>query len=153
MRTDFWRYYAELQYRSIPKRIICEKYLGDREHLPTDFKVYCFHGCPQYILVCDSREIGWPHFYFFDRDWRFCPITRDGLEVSPGFLLKKPPHLSDMLSCAASLSAPFPFVRVDFYDTEDRLIFGEMTFTPAGGLDTDRLPEADSLFSNLLNIP
>lgn len=153
METDFWRCYAELQYRGIPKRILCEKYLGDGEHIPVDYKVYCFHGEPRYILVCDGREKGWPRFYFFDRDWNFCPITRDGLAAPPGFTLQRPPHLAGMLSCSAALSAPFPFVRVDFYEAEGRLIFGELTFTPSGGLDTGRLPETDLLFGSLLELP
>ncbi|MBD5161020.1 MAG: glycosyl transferase [Oscillibacter sp.] len=153
MGTDFWRCYAELQYRGIPKRILCEKYLGDGEHIPVDYKVYCFHGEPRYILVCDGREKGWPRFYFFDRDWNFCPITRDGLAAPLGFTLQRPPHLDGMLSCAAALSAPFPFVRVDFYEAEGRLIFGELTFTPSGGLDTGRLPETDLLFGSLLELP
>lgn len=153
MKTDFWRYYAELQYRNIPKRILCEKYLGKGECLPVDYKVYCFHGTPMYILVCRGRERGRPRFYFFDRDWGFCPITWDGLTEPHTFMQQKPPHFADMLSCAAALSAPFPFVRVDFYETEDRLVFGELTFTPAGGLDTDRLPETDILFGNLLKLP
>lgn len=153
MKTDFWRCYAELQYRDIPKRILCEKYLGQEGHLPADYKVYCFHGKPQYILVCDGRERGWPRFYFFDRNWSFCPITRDGLAASPDFALPEPPHLPDMLACAAALSTPFPFVRVDFYEAEGRLIFGEMTFTPAGGLDTGRLPETDIFFGSLLKLP
>jgi len=100
-----------------------------------DYKVYCFHGVPKYILVCDGRENGRPRFYFFDVKWHFCPITRDGLAAPDGFTLKKPPHLADMLACAADLSAPFPFVRVDFYEADNRLIFGEMTFTPAAGLE------------------
>lgn len=153
MNTDFWRYYAEIQYRDIPKRILCEKYLGDGHGLPRDYKVYCFHGCPLYILACDGRGTKQPRFYFFDTDWRFCPITQDGLEAPEHFTIAKPKNLSQMLACATDLSAPFPFVRADFYEVSGKLIFGELTFTPAGGLDTRRLLETDLMFGNLLRLP
>lgn len=153
MRTDFWRFYAELQYRSIPKRIVCERYLGGQGRLPEDYKVYCFHGVPQYILVCEGRSAGKPRFYFFDTGWHFCPLTRDGLSEPEDFTLERPVCLPEMLKCAAELSAPFPFVRADFYVAEGRLVFGELTFTPSGALDTDRLPETDRLLGSFLTIP
>lgn len=153
MRTDFWRFYAEPQYRSIPKRIVCERYLGERGFLPKDYKVYCFHGVPRYILVCEGRSAGKPRFYFFDTDWHFCPITRDGLSAPAGFTLARPGRLPEMLACAAKLSAPFPFVRADFYDAGGKLVFGELTFTPSGALDTGRMPETDRMFGSLLTLP
>ena len=153
MQTDFWRFYAEVQYRNIQKRILCEEYLGDGQELPKDYKVYCFHGRPLYILVCDGRGSQRTRFYFYDANWRFCPITRDGLEVSGDFSVARPENLSEMLACAADLSAPFPFVRADFYEIGGKLIFGELTFTPAGGLDTRRLPATDIMFGKLLKVP
>jgi len=153
MHTDFWRFYAEVQYRNIPRRILCERYLGDERGLPRDYKVYCFHGRPLYILVCDGRGRQRPRFYFFDPDWRFCPVTQDGLDAPKDFYVLRPENLDQMLACAADLSAPFPFVRADFYEVSGKLIFGELTFTPAGGLDTRRLPETDIMFGNLLKIP
>lgn len=153
IHTDFWRYYAEVQYRNIPKRILCEKYLGGEHSLPRDYKVYCFNGCPLYILVCDGRGMQQPRFYFFDADWRFCPITQDGLEAPEHFTVAKPKNFSQMLACATDLSAPFPFVRADFYEVNGKLVFGELTFTPAGGLDTRRLLETDIMFGNLLRLP
>lgn len=152
LRTDHWRVFAELQYRDIPRRIICENYLGEGEHVPLDYKVYCFNGQALYILACDERDSGTARFYFFDRQWNFCPITRDGQKAPPGFSLKKPDTLASMLACAETLSAPFPFVRADFYEYKGNLIFGELTFTPAAGLDTGRLPEVDLAFGKLLRL-
>lgn len=151
LSLGFWRFFAELQYRAIRPRIISERLLADGA--PTDYKVYCFHGAPKYVLVCVEREKGKPRFFFFDTAWNFCPITRDGMSVSPDFTLPRPAHFEKMLDCAARLSAPFPFVRVDFYDTAQQLVFGELTFTPSGGLDTGRLPETDRAFGKLLVLP
>lgn len=152
-RQDYWRYNAEPHYKKIKKRIICEKYLSDGNALPTDYKVYCFNGRPLYILVCEERAGGRPKFFFFDSEWNFCPITRDGKKMPADFTVQRPRDLEKMLEYAGRLSAPFPFVRVDFYETENGLIFGEMTFTPSACLDTGRLPETDIMFGSLLELP
>ncbi len=149
---EYWLHYAELQYRNIPHRILAERYLGDGTQAPTDYKIYCFHGEPLYILVCLEREKGKPKFYFFDYAWNFCPITRDGQAAPAGFTLPRPDRLEDMLEHAQRLAAPFPFVRVDMYDINNQLVFGELTFTPSGGLDTARLPETDRMFGELLRL-
>lgn len=152
MREDYWRIFAEVQYKGISKKILCERYLNKDGHLPSDYKVYCFHGKPQFVLVCEEREKGLPHFYFFDPQWQFLPITRDGQKVSADFTLEKPRSLQTMLESAAALSAPFPFVRVDFYDVDGKAVFGEMTFTPSAGLDTARLSETDAMFGEMLKL-
>lgn len=151
--TEYWRLYAELQYRNIEKKILCEKYLGIGDSLPMDYKVYCFNGRPMYIMICEDRGNGNVHFFFFDSEWNFCPITHDGLAKNTDFTLPKPKHFEKMMDYAEKLSKPFPFVRVDFYDSDNKLVFGEMTFTPSAGLDTNRLPETDRMFGELLSLP
>lgn len=152
LKEDYWRILAELQYKRIPKKILCECYLSKDGHLPSDYKIYCFHGQPKFILVCEEREKGLPHFYFFDPQWQFLPITRDGQNAGKDFTLNRPKSLQTMLECAATLSAPFPFVRVDFYDVDGKAVFGEMTFTPSAGMDTARLPETDLMFGEMLKL-
>lgn len=152
MRTDYWKLNAEMQYRGIQPRIICEKYLETNHDVPSDYKIYCFNGKPQYILVCVRRSSGAPEFYFFDRDWNFCPITHDGKNKPEGFTLPKPKCFDKMLECAEKLSAPFPFVRTDFYEVKGKLIFGELTFTPSAGMDTARLPEVDEAFGKMVDL-
>ena len=152
MQEDFWRKHAEMHYRSIPKKIICEAFLGDGVP-PVDYKIYCFHGKASYVLVCTERDAGKPKFYFFDSDWQLKRITKDGLAAPEDFTIERPALLEQMLTYAETLSAPFPFVRVDFYYVEDRIIFGELTFTPSAALDTDRLPETDKLFGSMLELP
>lgn len=152
MKEDYWRVFAEVQYKGISKKILCEQHLSKNGHLPSDYKVYCFHGHPRFVLVCEEREKGLPRFYFFDSQWQFLPITRDGQNVGKDFTLNRPKSLQTMLECAATLSAPFPFVRVDFYDVDGKAVFGEMTFTPSAGMDTARLPETDLMFGEMLKL-
>lgn len=120
---------------------------------PKDYKVYCFNGEPKYILVCVGREKGGhPKFYFFDEKWELARINKDSKNAPADFSLDKPQCFDKLINCARKLSKPFPFVRADFYVVGSKLFFGELTFTPAGGLDANRLPETDIMMGNMLHI-
>lgn len=150
-----WQSYSELQYKDVQPYVLVEKYLGNpvNKTLPEDYKVYCFNGVPHYIMICMGRDIPQKtKYYFFDRNWKLARINRDSINAPSDFSMKKPSCFEEMLEASRVLSAPFPFVRVDFYTSDDRLVFGEMTFTPSGGMDTDRLPETDKLMGNLLKL-
>ena len=144
--------HAEMQYKNIPKKIVCEKYLHGKSgnSLPEDFKVYCFNGKPCYILVCQGREYGRPKFYFFTADWQLARINKDSIDAPRDFAIPKPQVLNDVLTYSRILSEDFKFVRVDFYIVDNKVYFGELTFSPSGGFDVYRLPETDKLFGNLL---
>lgn len=120
---------------------------------PDDYKIYCFQGEPQYIIVCVGRENnGHPKFYFFDKDWNLARINNDSINAPDDFHIDKPCCLDKLLQYARVLSNPFPFVRVDFYVDGEKIYFGEMTFTPSGGLDVNRLPETDLMLGNLVDL-
>lgn len=151
-----WLSYSEMQYRDVKPYALVEKYLGNAEKktFPEDFKVYCFNGKAEYVLVCVGREnAGHPKFYFVDRDWNLARINRDSKNAPEGFTIPKPACMDELFGAAETLSKPFPFVRADFYIHEDRVIFGELTFTPAGGMDTARLPETDKFMGEMLKLP
>ncbi len=151
MHTDFWKLNAEVQYQDIEKKIICEAFLGDGKGL-VDYKIYCFNGRAEYILYCDERKTGNTKFYFFDREWKLCPINKGSKEAGEDFYAERPSKLNEMLVIAEKLCEPFPFVRVDLYFVDNRIFFGELTFVPSAALDTARLPETDKMFGNMLNI-
>lgn len=129
-----WLPYSEMQYKYAPKRIICERYLekDPTEKSIPDYKVYCFHGSPLAILVIHGRgsKIS---AEFFNSSWDVLPPPSSKYEIvkSP---TKKPKNLQQMLEASRRLSKPFPFVRCDFFIVEDKIYFGELTFTPAAGL-------------------
>lgn len=119
-----------IKLSQMKKHIICERYLGDDGgEAPADYKVYCFHGEPKAILYIADRY-GTKNGCFMSVDWRFiCDVDASYQKVKE--LPPKPLSLERMLSAAKALSEPFPFVRVDFYDVDDKAIFGEMTFFPS----------------------
>lgn len=130
-RNKYWLPHAEMHYKYIPPKIICEKYLTDDCHdaIP-DYKVYCFHGKPLAILVMLGRGSKLKT-QFFDKEWKILENTAK-YEVSEE-KIEKPECFEKMIKSAELLSEGFPFVRCDFYVVNKQLYFGELTFMPAAG--------------------
>ena len=152
MEDDFWKEYAEVHYRTIPKKIICEKYLeGKGNALPVDFKIYCFNGEPEYIGNFIERDIVTDDILrgYFDLNWNPSPVFKG--EMQPE-LFERPKTLETMLEYARILAKPFPFVRVDFYEVDGKIYFGELTFTPTGCLATYYTDEAQQKLGELLDV-
>lgn len=156
LKEDYSLPYAEMHYHKIPRRIICEKYIQPEDGIvPDDYKVFCFDGNANYIMLCREREHQGEEesckYYFFDKAWNFYPWDKS-TSGETNVCIKKPEQIDKMLEYAAVLSKGFPFVRVDFYVMNDRIYFGEMTFTPCGCLDGDLSPEANKIFSEQIVI-
>lgn len=149
MKENFGYDTAEVHYLKIPRRIICEKYIDiGNGKLPTDYKFYCFNGKAKLVLIMNDREEEITK-EFYDLNWNLLHL-RDG-EKKPKTLTKKPKNLDYMITCAEKLAEPFEFVRVDFYDINNKLIFGELTFTPAA-CNGKYTPEADKMLGDMLEI-
>lgn len=133
MKQPFGYASAELHYVPIQPRIIVEKYLEEPPHKSlTDYKLYCIGGKVQAILVCQDRQISHATKALYSPQWSLMEeYNRTPIADLPP--VDKPQSLTAMIEAAEKLASPFPFVRVDFYEIQGRPIFGEMTFTPAGG--------------------
>lgn len=151
----FYLTYSEMQYKGIPPKIICEKLIETEDGgLPVDYKLYCFNGVPDCALVCIGRDASGhgTKYYFFDKDWQLKRYNRTGKEASIDFSLPKPDGYEELFKYAAKITKPFPFVRADFYLEKGKIIFGELTFTPCGGFDRDRLQETQILFGDKVKL-
>ena len=149
----YWKLYSESQYKDVRPHLIIEEYLqGNNGQAPIDYKFYCFNGDAKNVMLCVGRETGTPRFYFFDKEWNLLRINHWGQSADVDFSLPKPAVIDKMFKLADDLSSPFPFVRMDFYELDGEIRFGEFTFTPSAGFDPNRLPETDSYFGSLLNI-
>ncbi|MDR0681474.1 MAG: hypothetical protein LBG15_06465 [Dysgonamonadaceae bacterium] len=123
---------AEPHYLRIKSCIIAEKILKNTSLFSSsliDYKFLCFNGQAKYILVCTDRQGSHCKFFTYDLDWNF---RNSCLPLIPG-TFPKPQSLTTMIKASEILSKGFPFVRVDFYETDGVPVFGEMTFTPAAG--------------------
>lgn len=120
---------GELHYTKIKPKIICEKYLCDRNgKMPLDYKIYCFNGKAICILVCSEREEKLKLSYY-DLEWNRVDYEKKNWSSKKN--IEKPDNLEQMIAYAEKLSKQFKFVRVDLYNDNGKIIFGELTFTPA----------------------
>lgn len=156
LHDTFYLPYSEMQYKGIKPKLICERFIeSDSGTLPVDYKLYCFNGVSDCVLVCAGRDTEGHHakYYFFDRDWNLKRYNNAGKQVSADFTLPQPENYKKLFEYADKLSKPFPFVRADFYMERGNVIFGELTFTPCGGFDVNRLPETQILFGDMVDLP
>lgn len=125
---------AELQYYNIPRRIIAEKVLPNDKPFSSsivDYKFYCFNGEPFLCGVFYDRGKH-KNASFYDMDWhRHDEWRTPSLADVPQKEIPRPETFEQMRKACKGLAAEFPFVRMDFYEAEGKLYFGEYTFTPA----------------------
>lgn len=135
IRTKKFKVSADLFATRNKQLFICERLMhpNNMEEGVSDYKFYCFNGKPLYLLYIWDRKNGSYHETFKQINPDGTLIDRSDLrcksEDKPIIL---PECYHEMLQVASKLSEPFPFVRVDLYNDHGKLIFGELTFTPAG---------------------
>jgi hypothetical protein len=102
---------------------------------PIDYKLWCFDGEPAFFLVCFNRANGCCDLSTYDTDWNIYPQYIKGVDHyhACDTPLPRPHCLEQMLAIAPKLTKGFPCVRLDLYEIDHKLYFGEMTFTPASG--------------------
>ncbi len=142
---DFWmqrNYYwgsREWNYKDISPKIICEKILRDKNgKLPMDYKLMCFGGKVKLLFldigVATSQGEHAEHYYrnIYDRDFKLMPIkeTRENYLENP---VDKPENWDLMIEYAEKLAQPFKTCRVDLYNVDGKIYFGEITFYHGGG--------------------
>ena len=132
---------AEPQYADIQPCVIAEELLPVEEgqNTITDYKVWCFNGKAHFIWVCSDRSKGGNSaaVLTYDREWmphpEYSVFTSDYVQGEP---IPRPSNLEEMLSIAETLSEGFPYLRVDLYNINGKVYFGELTFTSQGGINT-----------------
>ena len=140
LKTDYGAKTMERHYSGIKPQIIIEQYIGDAQHLPVEYKIHVFNGVARSLYVVTGRgeDIRYTNMYI---DWTPFDGSQFNGWKKADQPLTKPANFDAMVKMAEDLARPFPFVRVDLYDVNGKIYFGEMTFTPAKGtliLDDDK---------------
>lgn len=130
LKRDYPRACIEPHYKLIPHRLYCEKYIGGIDDV-IDYKIHCINGNPEFILTCSNRTRALK-LNLYDLDWNALPGLQGDMRNEEE--IARPRLLTDMVGIAKELSENFDFVRVDLYETNGRVQFGELTFSPAAGV-------------------
>lgn len=157
--TDYWlgsNFYLasrELHYRDIRPQLMCEKMLLDEQGgIPKDYKFYCFRPPGQaprvFIEVTHDRFTDF-HVDYYDTDWQLMDVVETHFTANRR--IEKPAGLDRAVELALDLSRGFGFARVDFYLVGGAIYFGEITFTPTGGLKHFRSPAHDRAWGALFD--
>lgn len=130
LRENYAHHAFEMQYADIYPMVLLEEYLEPTQGPLYDYKFWCFHGEPLVVHVDDPGQSINP---FYDMDWDLLPVHYRAGAARP--VLPEPLGWSEMKDAARTLAAGWDFVRIDLYNVDGRIVFGEYTFTPnAGGL-------------------
>lgn len=144
----------EIHYFDIDRKIICEKLLDMKGPSVIDYKIHCFNGKPLIVEYISDRK---GHSYcetWFDTSWNKLNIFMDADSSFNHKITPTPPQkLKEMLRISKILSEDFIYVRVDLYEIEGTIYFGELTFTPANGFDIWKGTKSQLLVGNLLRLP
>jgi len=144
----------EYPYRNITPRIIAEEYKEDESGYELkDYKIFCFNGEPKLLFVATDRQMDSEEtkFDFYDLQWNHLPF-KNGHPNSKR-LLEKPKNFEQMLDIARKLSAGIPHVRIDLYNCNGNIYFGEMTFFHNSGMVPFEPLEWDFKLGGLLKLP
>jgi hypothetical protein len=149
----YWPF-REWPYKDVKPRIIAEQYLEDTHFNELrDYKFSCFDGKVTDVMVCLDRNTEDTKYYFFDENWKLLRYNKRGLEAQDNFTIDPPLNYKEMFTIASKLSKGLPYVRVDLYNVNGHIFFGELTFFPCGGMDSNILPEVDIMWGNFLKLP
>lgn len=151
LRRNMYWWGREWPYKDVPRRIIAEKYMDDGSAELKDYKFMCFGGEAKCSFACTDRfSKAGLHVTFFDREWNVMPFERQYPSCKKG--LPKPKNYEKMIELAETLSASIPFLRVDFYEVDGFIYFGELTFYPGNGMEEFSPEQWDYILGSWINI-
>lgn len=154
MKQDLYKDSREWPYKNVPKRIIAEEYIEDEATKELrDYKFFCYDGNVEYLFIGSERQKPGEDvkFDFFDKDFNHL-VLKQGHPNSK-VLPDKPSQFNKMKEIASTLSVGIPHVRVDLYEANGQVFFGEMTFYHFGGVVPFEPNEWDYKFGEHLQLP
>lgn len=157
LKNNYYYFEREWQYKNIKPRIVVEKLLLSKDgKLPNDYKLNFIEGKLEFIYVSVERE-GPNKRNIYDSEWNPMYFTwaRKGKDLSKlrGSEIQPPPMLAKMIEFGTIIAKLYKYVRVDFYDVDGVLYFGEITQCHGGGFDQMLPYEYDLLYGQKINLP
>lgn len=153
LKADNYSSTREWPYKNVPRRVIAETYMEDKKTGELrDYKFFSFDGVVKALFVSQDRgKIGEEvKFDYYDADYHHLDIFQ--YHHSGGKKPEKPLCFEEMKMLASKLSKGIPQVRVDFYEVNGKVYFGELTFFHHGGIVPFTPEEWDYTFGSWINL-
>ena len=152
LQQNYYLSNREWPYKDVHRKIIAEKYMEDASGDLKDYKFYCFNGVMKFVMINSDRNTDKPtRADYFDRDFNWLDFTwgYSHAEVKP----QKPEQFEKMVAIAEKLAAGLPHIRVDLYDCNGKIYFGELTFFDGSGFDKIEPLEWDYKIGEYIVLP
>ncbi|MDE6284546.1 MAG: glycosyl transferase [Bacilli bacterium] len=151
--TDYYKIGREWPYKNVNRKILAEQFIETDDGEVSDYKFFCFNGEPKFLFVATERQKEGEDvkFDFYDLNYTHLPVKQghENARTTP----HKPEQFEEMVKLAKVLSEGFIHVRVDFYNVNERVYFGEMTFFHNSGFVPFTPPEWDKRFGDMIQLP
>lgn len=152
LRRTYFYQGREPHYLGLRPRIIAEPFIvDDAAGQLLDYKFFCFGGEVKALFVASDRASGHVKFDYFDAD--YSPLEIRQRYPNSATPPPKPARFDEMLEIARKLSAGHPHVRVDLYQVNGHVYFGEMTFFHDSGLHRFTPAKWDKIWGDWLKLP
>ena len=156
LRHDYYLNGREWPYKGVPRRIIAEKYIATSTNGISkdlfDYKFFCFNGKVQFFKI-DFGRFSEHRANYYSREGVFQDFGEAAFPRKKDANIQLPDNLELMIKLSETLSKGEPFLRVDFYDVNGNIYFGELTFFPSSGFGKWDKPEADLMLGRQLQLP
>ena len=152
LKQNFYYIGREWPYKDVRPRIIAEQYMEDHvDGELRDYKFFCFDGEPKAMFIASDRASDHVKFDYYDLKFNHLDIKQKYPHAQE--TLRKPVTFEKMIDFSKILSKGFPHVRVDFYEVDGHLYFGELTFYHFSGFMPFEPDRWDKVFGDWLKLP
>ena len=151
LKRNYFYTGREWPYKNVKPRIIAEQYMVDESGTELkDYKFFCFNGEPKLLFVAKDRPYA-TKFNYYDMDFKKLPFKQHYKNFND--YIEKPKGFEKMIELSRKLSKDIPHVRVDFYDINGKVYFGELTFYHFSGFEKFEPEEWDRILGDMLKLP
>lgn len=151
LESDIYTLFREWPYKDVPRKIIAEEYVESEDGDLRDYKFFCFNGEPRFLKVDFGRFVE-HHANYYDMEWNLMPFEETDVRRVAEHREIQPGNFKKMVEFARKLSQGHKFLRVDLYNVNGKIYFGELTFYPASGLGTFTPSEWDRKLGAMMSL-
>lgn len=152
LKRDFYALTREWPYKDVPRHIIAEEFIEDKSGDLKDYKFFCFNGKIEFFKIDFDRFIRHKANYY-NKKWELQPFEEVVCPSDENIKNEKPENFERMIKLAEILAKDLPFSRIDFYNNQGDIYFGEITFFPNSGMGKFNPSDTDTKLGHLITLP